>query len=272
MKRARIVFWLGVVGLALWTTLLEPLLLLDRSYTLQLQQPFPELRVAVLTDLHLGAPQQRLRYLDRIVDQTRALDPDMVLMAGDYFYEYLLATRYPPSVLTAPLRRLRPRYGVYAVLGNHDYNMQPKQIRQALEAAGVVVLENESAFVAGPGKSGIWVVGLADLVTAGAEPQRAFAGVPPDAPVLVLSHTPDVFPLLDKYRFALGVAGHLHGGQINIPGYGPPYLPSQYDRRFFDRHVREGLRDYFMAPGTGMSVLPMRFNAPPEISLLLLRG
>ena len=239
MKALRIGFWAAVLAVAAWSTLVEPLLLVTREYPVQVDTPLAPLRVAVLTDLHLGSPQQGVKYLERVIERTNALDPDLVLLAGDYFYEYVFRTDYPPTVLSAPLARLHAPLGKFAVLGNHDNNMDTAGIRRALQAGGVQVMHNQAARLRDGPAGGLWLVGLADFATGGVQPDRAWRALPADARVLVFSHSPDVFPILGPgHRFLLGIAGHLHGGQVRVPLLGPPYLPSLHGRRFLGRQRR----------------------------------
>jgi predicted MPP superfamily phosphohydrolase len=96
--------------------------------------------------------------------------------------------------------------------------------------------------------------------------------VPEGAPILALTHNPDVFPLLPPARASLTIAGHTHGGQVYVPLYGRPVVPSNYGARYAIGHVVEGGRHLFVTPGLGTSVIPVRFLVPPEISLLTLRA
>ena len=73
-------------------------------------------------------------------------------------------------------------------------------------------------------------------------------------------------------RVALTVAGHTHGGQVYLPGIGRPIVPSSFGERFAIGHVVEDGRHLFVSPGTGTSILPVRFLVPPEISVLSLRA
>jgi predicted MPP superfamily phosphohydrolase len=89
--------------------------------------------------------------------------------------------------------------------------------------------------------------------------------------VLAFTHNPDVFPQV-PHRVALTIAGHTHGGQVALPFVGRPVVPSKYGQRYAIGHVVEDARHLFVSPGIGTSVVPVRFQVPPEISVLTLRS
>jgi predicted MPP superfamily phosphohydrolase len=73
-------------------------------------------------------------------------------------------------------------------------------------------------------------------------------------------------------RVTLTLAGHTHGGQVRVPFYGPPIVPSRYGQRFAAGHVVEGGRHLYVATGVGTSILPVRFLVPPAVTILTLGG
>ena len=101
--------------------------------------------------------------------------------------------------------------------------------------------------------------------------RQALARVGDDAPVIALTHNPDVFPHVPD-RVALTIAGHTHGGQVWLPIVGRPIVPSKYGERYAIGHVVEDGRHLFVSPGLGTSIIPVRFRVPPEISIVALRS
>jgi predicted MPP superfamily phosphohydrolase len=262
-------------ALALWGFVVEPASLRLREY--ELAPPgWPRacdgLRVAALADLHVGSPWNGLGKLAEIVAETRAAHPDLVLLAGDYVIHGVRGgERVPPEAIGNALRGLDPPLGTWAVLGNHDWWLGQARVRHALEAAGVRVLEDESAPIDGGGCA-FWLTGIGDFWESPHDVGAALRPVPEGAPILALTHNPDVFPLLPPARASLTIAGHTHGGQVYVPLYGRPVVPSNYGARYAIGHVVEGGRHLFVTPGLGTSVIPVRFLVPPEISLLTLRA
>jgi predicted MPP superfamily phosphohydrolase len=90
-----------------------------------------------------------------------------------------------------------------------------------------------------------------------------------DDPVLLMAHEPDIFVRVPD-RVTLTLSGHTHGGQVRLPFFGPPIVPSAYGRRFASGHIVEGGRHLLVSSGLGLSGLPVRFMVPPEIALVTL--
>ena len=219
----------------------------------------PPLRVALLSDLHLGAPWMDVDHLRSIVDATNAAQPDLVLLLGDYCIDGVLSgTPIPLETWTPEIGRLDAPLGTFAVLGNHDWWNDGPAVAAALEAVGVPVLENTAVNL-----GDLWLVGVGDQTTGHDDVERALFDVPEGAAVIAMTHTPDVFDTMDA-RVALLVAGHSHGGQVNLPWIGTPIVPSAYVRG----HYAVGGRDLFVTSGLGTSVIPVRFRVPPEVVIL----
>jgi hypothetical protein len=108
---------------------------------------------------------------------------------------------------------------------------------------------------------------VSDVRTRPAAIARALAPVPEGAPVIVLTHNPDLFVRVPP-RVLLTLAGHTHGGQVNLPVLGRLIVPSRFGERYAIGHVHEDGRDLFVSPGIGTSIVPVRFRVPPEISVL----
>jgi hypothetical protein len=261
-------------ALAVWALWLEPTSLRVVAYRLDLPR-WPAacsgLRVAVISDLHVGSPFNGVEKLERVVDETQDARPDLVLLAGDFVIQGVRGGRFvAPEVTGAKLGELAVPVGVFAVLGNHDWWLDGPRVRQAFEASRIPVLENRAVELR-RGDCAFWLVGIGDFWEGAPDVDGTLGSVPPGAPVLVLTHNPDVFPDVPD-RVALTIAGHTHGGQVRVPFVGRPIVPSKYGERFAIGPVAEGGRHLFVTPGVGTSILPVRFLVPPEISLLELRA
>ena len=208
-----------------------------------------------------------------VVDRTNAARPDIICILGDLVIQGVLGGRFvPPEEIATELGHLRAPAGVVGVLGNHDGWFDHDRVRDALERAGIRLVEDTAARLdtpAGP----VWVAGISDRWAGRHDLAAAMSVVKDDgAPVLLLTHNPDVFPLVPN-RVTLTLAGHTHGGQVRLPLAGPPIVPSLFGQRFAAGHVVEGGRHLFVATGVGTSILPVRFLVPPEVTILtLVRG
>ncbi len=218
-------------------------------------------RVVQLTDLHRSwcVPED---FIAHVVARTNALKPDLVLLTGDFITR---SADYAQSC-AEQLGQLRAPLGRYGVLGNHDYAASggygaiTVAIRLAEVGIGLLINRNE------PLANGLWLVGLDDCWMGRPDPVAAFDGVPRDQPTLAMTHNPDLFGTLRRYP-CLTLAGHTHGGQINIPCV---------TRMLIDTRARY-LRGWFRAPempgrmyvsrGLGVVGIPMRFRSRPEIAV-----
>jgi len=225
------------------------------------------LRIVALSDLHTGAPHVTVEKLTEIVARVNAEHPDLIVLLGDYVIHGVIGGRFvEPERTAAALRGLAAPLGVLAVLGNHDWWYDGGGVSRALAEAGIRVLEDTAAPIETRGGP-LWIAGVSDLYTRPADIGRALASVPEGAPVIVLTHNPDIFVRIPP-RVLLTLAGHTHGGQVNLPFFGRLIVPSRYGERFAIGHVREDGRDLFVTPGIGTSIVPVRFGVPPEISVL----
>jgi predicted MPP superfamily phosphohydrolase len=129
----------------------------------------------------------------------------------------------------------------------------------------VPVLENEAVRL----RDGLWVAGLADTRHRHPDLEETLRKPPQDAAVLLVTHDPDVFPDVPA-RVALTVAGHLHGGQVNVPGLRHAVLPTAYGDRFLAGHVVEDGRHMYVSAGLGTAGLPLRLRRRPEAPVLAL--
>jgi uncharacterized protein len=225
-------------------------------------------RIAIISDLHVGSPFNGRAKLRDVVARTNAARPDLICILGDLVIQGVLGGRFvAPEDIAVELKALRAPAGVFAVLGNHDGWLDHDRVRRALQGTGIHVVEETAERVdtrAGP----LWIAGISDLWTGTHNITAALAAVRPDgAPIILLTHNPDVFPDVPD-RVALTLAGHTHGGQVRLPFVGRPIVPSRFGQRFAAGHVVEEGRHLFVATGVGTSILPVRFRVPPAVTLL----
>lgn len=270
------IFALGLL-LALWCTSVEPRRLVVTQAELELPRwprELSGLKIALLTDLHIGSPHWDLARLTELVQRTNAEQPDLVLLAGDYQINDIVGGVFVEAEPIAErLGALRAPLGVLAVLGNHDWWNDGERTRRAFTAHGIVVLEEQAVRLERTPGAAFYVVGLADQLTRSSDPQLAMSKVPAGAAALLLVHEPDVFASFPSLGVnpSLTLAGHTHGGQVWLPLLGRRVVPSEFGERYAYGHVVENGRHLFVSSGLGTSIIPVRLFVPPEIAILTLR-
>lgn len=283
-----------LAALAVYARYIEPARLVVRHHRLALPDwpaPFDGLTLLHLSDLHVRAGDRRQIAL---VQRAASLPADLVCLTGDFVEEL--------TDLPACLQALAPLAGrphVYAVLGNHDYDpldhppkwgrprigrpptystrpwprpaaFQADLLADALHGLGIQVLRNQARPLERAGAR-IWLAGVEDPDSGRANLARALAGVPAGEPVLLLSHSPDLWPQARCAGIRLTLSGHTHGGQVRLPFIGALTtntalrLPRPHGLFWWDGgalHISAGLG------GTTR----LRFRCPPEATLLVLQA
>lgn len=248
-----------------------------------------KLRIAVVADVHAAEPLMPAERIEEIVARTNALAPDVTLLLGDYMASHRWKTRVLMPEEFAPLfKALKAPLGVHAILGNHDWwddpqaqraRRGPTVSRVALEKVGIPVYENDVVRLSKAGRP-FWLAGLGDQISfrLGRWPNGRWkyqgvddlagtlAKITDDAPVILMAHEPDIFPLVPS-RVAITLSGHTHGGQVRLFGYSP-VVPSQFGNRYAYGHIVEEGRHLVVSGGLGCSILPVRLGMPPEIVVL----
>jgi predicted MPP superfamily phosphohydrolase len=204
--------------------------------------------------------------LARIVGQVNALKPDVIVLAGDFVSDPGLGLwPYPEAASLAPLAKLRATYGVYAVIGNHDYQRGPQMIRKDLEAQGIVMLGRYARQVGPLVVGGInhSYIGPIRMATTVASMHRLDGGR------ILVSHYPDHFTRFPS-NTGLMLAGHTHCGQVRLFGWAP-VTNSAYGQKYVCGLARERGNTLIVTAGLGTSIIPFRLGAPPDIWLVEVR-
>lgn len=222
-------------------------------------------RIAHLSDFHLGAPSRGVRAVERAVEWAAARAPDLVCVTGD------LLTRPAGLARLHALSALIP--GAYAVLGNHDvgYAKDPLARRAAPFDAGPLVLLGDEAVTVELRGRRVQLVGVDpwSMIRRSARPAEL---ADPGADLrILLSHFPAIVDELPAGAFHLVLAGHFHDGQIAVPyGRGKLRLGNPQARYPHGLYARSGTTLHVSA-GLGTSFLPVRLFARPEATELVLR-
>jgi len=233
----------------------------ERIWLDALPEAFSGLRIVQISDIHHGLflPEQ---WLAEAVQQTNRLRADIVVLTGD-FVTYSRANIEPAAEI---LSRLRARYGVLAVLGNHDFRVGADAVTSALRRKHREVLRNQHVAIQFGGSS-LYVAGVDDYGY-GADVRRAVRGIPRDSATVLLAHNPRIIHLASRHGVSLVLSGHTHGGQVNLPLLGTVYGRSPERLRYKIGWDRLGPTQIYVNRGIGTIVLPWRLRCPAEITHL----
>jgi len=228
------------------------------------------LTIAQISDLHVG-PTIRDKHVRRVVEQTNALRPDLVAITGDL----VDGTVAELGTAVAELARLKARYGVVFVTGNHEYYSGVGPWLVELRRLGMRVLENERVRIGDRGAS-LDLAGVDDWRAASTAPggyptalARALSDRDPDRSLVLLQHQPRGVDEAVASGVELQLSGHTHGGQIFpfnfLVELAYPYIAGLYRHR-----AETAAGQIFVSRGTGFWGPPMRLGSPPEIAKIVL--
>lgn len=237
----------------------------------RLPDGFRGMRIVQISDFHY-AEFTEAYFLREMVEQVNRLQPDLVLLTGDFIsygplpYSYS-RTHMPECAailggLTCPHR--------WAILGNHDMTAGTEQVMGALRDHGIPVLLNQFQPLERDGGR-LWLAGLGSVCCSASLPDQGIpqAKVAGNDPIIVLSHEPDILPDIARYKVDLMLSGHTHGGQIRFPFFPPLILP-KFGEDYVEGLFRHGPTQLYVNRGIGAVGLPFRLNCPAEITVLTL--
>lgn len=242
---------------------------------LRLPADFEGFTIALLADTHHG-PCMPLRYLRRVVAMTNALGPDVVALGGDYVHRrrrWWLGSGGKRFIRPGieVLCGLRARCGRFAVLGNHDIRVGRAETSRALADANITELTNSGVWLT-RGRARLRLCGVDDLRFGRPDLLAALADSTESDAVVLISHNPDLAEKMRDPRVSLILSGHTHGGQVVLPLFGAPFVPSRYGQKYCSGLVQGPVAPVFVTRGVGVIAPPVRFGCRPEVALITLRS
>ena len=256
MKKAFIIFL--AIFLFIYIFFIEPNVLTVKHYKIN-DSALKGIKIVFASDFHIK-PNQAKR-LNKVVKMINEQNPDIVLSVGDFVNGHEEDMTMPIADIVKQLKNIKSKYGFYTVLGNHDWWIDGEGITDTLTSNGIKVLANSNTKVNINGKY-IYIAGVEDKTTRTPEIYSALENA--KKPVILLTHSPDVFPKVPS-NINLTLSGHVHGGQVRLPLLGALIVPSDYGDKYSLGLIEEKGKKMIVTKGIGNSILNVRFNCVPEI-------
>jgi len=226
-------------------------------------------KVVAISDIHGGSHYITEERIREVVQLANAQKPDLIVLLGDYVSQKAGMgddLKMPSETVAENLKGLEAKYGVYAVIGNHDWWFDEKKMRAEFEAVGIKVLDNNVVPIS-VGEETVNLWGIEDNWKSRRVPTEAFDQIAVKENIIAITHNPDSL-LRTPEQISIMFAGHSHGGQVKFPFYGA--IAFVNDKRFLAGEAVVDGKHVFVTTGVGTTGPPVRFRVPPEIAVLRL--
>ncbi|MBT2695323.1 metallophosphoesterase [Bacillus sp. ISL-55] len=253
----------------------EPRMLDITRHTIKnaaLPSGFDGVRVIQFSDTHIGF-QYTMEQLNQLITKINNQKPDLIVFTGDLLDDPRHFTE--KNKLISILSSLDAPLGKFAVYGNHDHGGYGSDLyKQIMDQSGFTLLLNTSANIKLLDGSSIWIAGIDDAMLGKPDLNASMAKIPANSYTILLSHAPDKAEEAAQHPIQMQMSGHSHGGQIQIPFYGPlvtPPFAEKYVEGFYTIGPNDGLTLY-VNRGLGTTRLPFRFLSQPELAIFTLKS
>jgi predicted MPP superfamily phosphohydrolase len=222
--------------------------------------------IAHLSDLHRG-PYMSEQLIREAADTAMLYAPDMIVLTGDHIS---LSAKYARSFADG-ITGLRAQYGIYGVLGNHEYwTDRVERVTDVYRDAGIRMLINEAVPIT-VGNTLWWLCGVDDMWEGEPDLDKTLSDVPEEHFRLLLCHEPDYADAAGSHGIPLQLSGHSHGGQVRLPGIGAVRLPVYAFKYPYRLQTVPGTKtQVYTTTGVGVTFPPIRINCRPEVAIVKL--
>jgi predicted MPP superfamily phosphohydrolase len=263
VTRRLLKFGLQITGLyqAGLRNALTPVVRKIRLHFADLPAAFDGFQILHLSDLHIDGTDG---LTEALISLLGGLKPDLCVMTGDYRFDDEGPCQQIYPRMRSILSSISSKHGVFGILGNHDGS----EIAFALEDMGMPMLINDAAEIRN-GNASVWLIGVDDPFRYRCDDLAgALASVPSRAFKILLAHTPELYRESSDCGIDLYLCGHTHAGQIRLPCIGSLRHNANCPRSYAHGHWAHSDMQGYTSAGIGCSMLPIRFNCPPEVVLI----
>jgi predicted MPP superfamily phosphohydrolase len=281
LKTGAVVLGVGAVATSVDATVFEP----NEPVLVRIEVPIRSLppalegfKIIQLSDFHYDE-HFSVNPIRKAIAMANRLDADLMVLTGDFvtipmWADFVHNAKRDSAAAAEPcaqlLTGLRSKFGSIAILGNHDRDSDLQRVLEALRTNGITALQNANTHIEQDG-SRLWLCGIDDIIEGKPDIQATLRGVPENEPTILLVHEPDFADEVKRLPIDLQLSGHSHGGQIRFPLIGAPVLPQLAHKYPWGFH-RFGRLSLYTNIGLGTIRVPMRFDCPPEVTFITLRG
>lgn len=248
-----------------------------------LPRSFVGFKIALLSDFHSSLVVSR-GHIAAAAEMAMNEKPDAIALTGDFISGHTrirsrsvgkTRKKYIDRCVEG-LSQLKAPHGIFAVLGNHDFwsgsHAVDRITSEFSRLLDVVWLRNKSVKIEKDGET-IHFLGVDDFWSRNCSLKKAYKNLNGDSVKILLSHNPDINKKIDREKrdIDLVLSGHTHGGQVALPfRKGAAIVPSIYGQKYRVGRVDDGKRVTYVTRGVGHLLVPVRFNSPPEVTILTL--
>lgn len=235
----------------------------------KLPQSFDGIRIVLFSDTHLGH-YYSIEDFSNLINLINEQAADIILFTGDLLDA---PNRYEDVNKVAPLlKELRAPLGKYSIYGNHDHGGYGSEIiKDIMEQSEFKLLVNKHEKLFNRYNEYIFISGLDDSMLGNPDPEKALQNIDPNIFSILLAHQPDIADRIVDYPVDVQLSGHSHGGQVQLPFYGPIFTPIGATT-YFEGFYQVGPVQLYVNRGIGTTRVPFRFLSSPELTIFTLRA
>jgi len=234
----------------------------DELYFEHLPPSLDGLKIAHLSDLHITGYGKKEDKIKKILKEEK---PDIIFITGDF-----VSDKHGVKPCLKTMEGIEAPMGIWAVWGNNDNELTDNELKEGLEKYGIKILNNRSEKITLKNDH-LWIIGVDDPHEEKDDLEKALEGVDKENFKILLAHSPQIIIKAEKEDIDMIFAGHTHGGQVRFPFFGTLYSHTRVALKYSIGKCRLNKTQMFVSRGMGMSLIPIRFLCPAEMSFFTMK-